>query len=55
MPEVSQQRGRDDLLQLVAIMRISSDWKTFLAHFENAFPKIGTQAEVVFEKIEHIA
>lgn len=50
--DIGQPDLRDHLLQLVAIMRISPDWRTFLSHFENAFPKVGAQTEMIFENTE---
>ncbi len=41
--DIGQQDLRDHLLQLVAIMRISPDWKTFNDHMKVAFPKPGDQ------------
>src|ERR1039457_4186275 len=37
-PEIGQVDLRDHLLQLVAIMRISPNWRDFLRNFARAFP-----------------
>lgn len=47
--DVGQPDLRDHLLQLLAIMRISKDWKVFKRHLDNAFPKRGTQFELDME------
>lgn len=41
--DLGQPDLRDHLLQLVAVMRASKDWRTFENNFEAAFPKRGTQ------------
>jgi P63C domain len=48
--DIGQPDLRDHLLQLIAIMRISKDWRTFERHFEMAFPLHGTQIEFDLEK-----
>ncbi|MES0129426.1 P63C domain-containing protein [Mesorhizobium sp. M0029] len=47
--DLGQPDLRDHLLQLVAIMRISKDWATFMVHFEDAFPKSGAQLSLLLE------
>lgn len=44
--DVGQPDLRDHILQLLPIMRISKDWKTFKRHLDVAFPKSGTQIEM---------
>jgi hypothetical protein len=44
--DIGQEDLRDHLLQLVAIMRISKDWDTFMIHFDVAFPTIGKQLAI---------
>jgi hypothetical protein len=44
--DIGQEDLRDHLLQLVAIMRISKDWDTFMIHFDAAFPTIGKQLAI---------
>lgn len=43
--EVGQPDLRDHILQILPIMKISKDWKTFKRHLDVAFPKGGTQFE----------
>lgn len=43
--DIGQPDLRDHLLQLVAVMRASSDWRVFERNFEAAFPKPGSQIE----------
>lgn len=43
--EVGQPDLRDHILQILPIMKISKDWKTFKRHLDVAFPKSGTQFE----------
>ena len=43
--DIGQPDLRDHLLQLVAIMRISPDWRTFLTNFDQAFPRIELKKE----------
>jgi P63C domain len=40
---------RDHILQILPIMRISKDWKTFKKHLDVAFPTIGSQIHMDFE------
>ena len=47
--DIGQPDLRDHLLQLIAVMRASRDWKTFERNFEAAFPKRGTQIELELE------
>jgi len=47
--DLGQPDLRDHLLQLVAVMRASKDWKTFERLFEAAFPRRGTQIEMELE------
>lgn len=44
--EVGQPDLRDHILQILPIMKISKDWKTFKRHLDVAFPKAGDQAEL---------
>lgn len=44
--EVGQPDLRDHILQILPIMRISKDWRTFKRHLDVAFPKSGTQIEM---------
>ena len=46
--EVGQPDLRDHILQILPIMRISKDWKTFKRHLDIAFPKSGMQEEMDF-------
>jgi hypothetical protein len=41
--EVEQPDLRDHILQMLPIMRISRDWRTFKRHLDVAFPKRGEQ------------
>jgi len=47
--DIGQPDLRDHLLQLIAIMRISPDWKTFEEHLKIAFPKSGDQLSLPME------
>jgi hypothetical protein len=47
--DLGQPDLRDHLLQLVAVMRASQNWTVFERNFEAAFPKRGTQIEMVLE------
>jgi hypothetical protein len=50
--DIGQGDLRDHLLQLIAIMRISKNWKIFIANFEAAFPDpftVGKQGELDIE------
>lgn len=44
--DIGQPDLRDHLLQLVTLMRISRDWRTFVGHVNDAFPKRGSQIEM---------
>lgn len=44
--DLGQPDLRDHLLQVVAIMRVSTDWKLFERNLDQAFPKPGTQIEL---------
>lgn len=44
--EVGQPDLRDHILQILPIMKISKDWKTFKRHLDVAFPKLGEQIEM---------
>lgn len=46
--DIGQPDLRDHLLQLIAIMRISSTWHTFESHLKKAFPKSGDQFDLEF-------
>jgi hypothetical protein len=48
--EVGQPDLRDHILQLIPVMKISKDWSAFKRHVDVAFPKIGTQIELVLEE-----
>jgi hypothetical protein len=50
--DLGQPDLRDHLLQLVAVMRASKDWRTFERNFEAAFPKKGDQIEMELETDE---
>lgn len=45
--EVGQPDLRDHILQLLPIMKISKDWNTFKRHLEIAFPKSGSQIDLL--------
>lgn len=45
--EVGQPDLRDHILQILPLMRISRDWKTFKRHLDIAFPVIGTQHDLL--------
>lgn len=47
--EVGQPDLRDHILQILPIMKISKDWRSFKKHLEVAFPKKGTQSELEFD------
>ena len=44
--DLGQPDLRDHLLQVVAIMRVSTDWKLFERNLDQAFPEPGTQIEL---------
>lgn len=44
--EVGQPDLRDHILQILPIMKISKDWRSFKRHLEVAFPKPGGQTEL---------
>jgi hypothetical protein len=44
--DVGQPDLRDHLLQIIPLMKISKDWRTFERHLDIAFPKSGTQIEM---------
>jgi hypothetical protein len=46
-PEVGQPDLRDHILQILPIMKISKDWNAFKRHLEIAFPKMGTQGDLL--------
>lgn len=48
--DIGQPDLRDHLLQLVAVMRASKDWRAFEQNFEAAFPRSGTQIEMDLER-----
>jgi len=50
--DVGQPDLRDHIIQLLPIMRISKDWRTFKKHLDLAFPKTGTQGEMDFGEDE---
>ncbi|MDF1587184.1 P63C domain-containing protein [Marinimicrococcus flavescens] len=45
--EVGQPDLRDHILQLLPIMRISKSWPSFKRHLDIAFPKTGTQIDML--------
>lgn len=47
--DVGQPDLRDHILQILPIMKISKDWRTFKQHLDVAFPKKGTQIEMVLD------
>lgn len=47
--DIGQPDLRDHLLQLVAVMRASKDWKAFERNFDAAFPQSGTQMDLELE------
>ncbi|MCO5056674.1 MAG: P63C domain-containing protein [Rhizobiaceae bacterium] len=47
--DVGQPDLRDHILQILPIMKISKDWKTFKRHLDIAFPKSGTQIEMALD------
>ncbi len=47
--DIGQPDLRDHLLQLVAVMRVSRDWRAFENNFDTAFPKKGTQINMELE------
>ncbi|HBV95830.1 MAG: hypothetical protein JL50_11085 [Peptococcaceae bacterium BICA1-7] len=50
--DIGQPDLRDHLLQLIAIMRISSNWPNFISNFKKAFPAPGDQLELEFDDSE---
>lgn len=46
-PDVGQPDLRDHLLQILPLMKISKDWNSFKRHLDIAFPKIGTQIDML--------
>lgn len=48
--EVGQPDLRDHILQIIPIMKISRDWNTFKRHLDVAFPKNGTQYDLLVEE-----
>lgn len=51
--EIGQADLRDHLLQLIAVMRLSPNWKGFLKNFQRAFPgEDGYQDEFAFDEAE---
>ena len=53
--DIGQQDLRDHLLQLIAIMRVSPNWRTFQRNFARAFPEPGSQVEMELDEDENIA
>jgi len=41
--DIGQQDLRDHLLQLIAIMKISQSWNSFIRNFSKAFPSSGDE------------
>lgn len=50
--DIGQPDLRDHLLQLVTLMRISKDWRSFVAHVNEAFPRRGVHIEMDLEQPE---
>lgn len=50
--EVGQPDLRDHILQILPIMKISKDWKSFKRHLAVAFPKPGSQIEMEMDEVE---
>lgn len=50
--DIGQPDLRNHLLQLITVMRISSDWPTFISNFKKAFPTPGDQLELEFDDVE---
>lgn len=48
--DIGQADLRDHLLQLVVVMRMSKDWKTFKSNFERAFSIPESQTELEFDE-----
>jgi hypothetical protein len=48
--EVGQPDLRDHILQIIPIMKISKDWGTFKRHLDVAFPKVGTQFDILSDE-----
>lgn len=47
--EVGQPDLRDHILQIIPIMKISRDWRSFMRHLDVAFPKKGKQIDMDLE------
>lgn len=45
--EIGQKDLHDHLMQVIAIMRISPDWDTFIRHFNKAFPSATEQLNLI--------
>ena len=45
--EIGQKDLHDHLMQIIAIMRISPDWETFIRHFNKAFPADTEQLNLI--------
>jgi len=43
---------RDHLLQVIAVARVSRTWEAFKRNMDEAFPKPGSQAQLVFEEAD---
>lgn len=48
--EVGQPDLRDHILQIIPIMKISKDWNAFKRHLDIAFPKMGTQFDMLADQ-----
>jgi hypothetical protein len=48
--DIGQPDLRDHLMQLIALMRISPDWRTFESHLKLAFPNSGDQMALELEQ-----
>jgi hypothetical protein len=48
--EVGQPDLRDHILQIIPVMKISKDWNTFKRHLDVAFPKRGTQFDLLSDE-----
>ncbi len=50
-PEVGQPDLRDHILQIIPLMKVSKDWSSFKRLLDVAFPKLGTQMDMLAEDI----
>jgi hypothetical protein len=47
--EVGQPDLRDHILQIIPMMKVSKDWSAFKRHLDVAFPKMGTQFDMLVD------